>query len=141
MKHFVSELTISTAQNIEFIDITERVQTLVQESGINRGLVNIVTRHTTTGVKLNEHCLRLQKDMQNMLSEIAPAGKAYQHNEQTVDGRPNAHSHLMSLLLGSTECVPVIDGQLNLGKWQTIFFIEFDGPRPSREITITVIGE
>lgn len=141
MKHFVSEFKVSTAQNIEFIDITERVQNLIQASGINRGLVNIITRHTTTGVKINERCLRLQKDMQNLLSEIAPAGKPYQHNEQTVDGRPNAHSHLMSLLLGSTECIPVINGQLNLGQWQSIFFIELDGPRPSREVTVTVIGE
>ncbi|MFH1874337.1 MAG: secondary thiamine-phosphate synthase enzyme YjbQ [Pseudomonadota bacterium] len=140
MRCYTKEINISTSQPLEFIDITNQVRELVERRGISNGLVNICSKHTTTGVKINERCARLQQDMEEMLKEIAPQAKTYKHNEQTVDGRGNAHSHLMSLIVGSSETIPVEQGKLKLGTWQSIFFMEFDGPRSSRAVSVTIVG-
>ena len=140
MNYFTQEINVATSQDLEFVDITDQVRAAVEKCGIKNGLVNIYSKHTTTGIKVNEHCARLQQDMETLLREIAPQTKAYKHNEQTVDNRGNAHSHLMSLVVGSSETVPMEQGKLKLGTWQSIFFMEFDGPRPERIITVTIIG-
>ena len=140
MRYYTKEIELTTSQALEFIDITTQVRDTVAKCGITNGLVNICSKHTTTGVKINENCARLQQDMENLLQEIAPQTKNYRHNEQTIDGRGNAHSHLMSLVVGSSETVPLEQGKLKLGAWQSIFFMEFDGPRTSREINVMIIG-
>lgn len=141
MKHFLEEIDIRTSKPIEFIDVTDKVREVVAQSGIKNGLASVFSNHTTAGIRINERCGRLQKDMEAMLKEIAPAEKTYKHNETTVDGRGNAHSHLMSLLTGVSETVPVSKGEMILGTWQSIFFMEFDGPRKNRSVTVAVVGE
>jgi secondary thiamine-phosphate synthase enzyme len=141
MKHFSQEIRVPTTKSIEFIDVTEHVRRVVAKSGVKNGLVSIFSNHTTTAIRVNERCARLQKDMVNLLCEMVPQQKPYQHNEATVDGRGNAHSHLMSLLMGGAETVPVMNGGLRLGTWQSIFFIELDGPRNNRNLTVTILGE
>lgn len=141
MKHYFGEINVRTTKPIEFIDVTNKVFDLVSKSGIRNGIVSIFTNHTTTAVRINERCSRLQKDMERLLCEIAPQDRPYSHNDDTLDGRGNAHSHLMALLVGGSETAPVKDGKLHLGTWQSVFFIEFDGPRGSRNISVTVVGE
>ena len=141
MKHYLQEIDVETSRPIEFIDVTDRVRAVVASSGIVNGLVSVFSNHTTSAVKINECCLRLQKDMETMLRETVPHDRPYLHNKETVDGRGNAHSHLMSLLIGSSETLPLMEGQLRLGTWQSIFFIELDGPRSERSVTVTVVGE
>jgi secondary thiamine-phosphate synthase enzyme len=141
MKNYLEEISVATTKGIEFIDVTDKVRQIVSRSGIKNGLASVFSNHTTAGVRINERCRRLQKDMESMLREMAPSDKAYRHNETAVDKRGNAHSHLMSLITGISETVPVSKGEMILGTWQAIFFMEFDGPRKSRSITVTVVGE
>lgn len=140
MKSFVEKITLNTGGRVEFIDITGRVSSICEKSGIRDGLATIFTRHTTTAVKVNERCARLQEDMLAMLKRVVPEGR-YLHDEDTVDCRANARGHMMSLLMNTSETIPVACGKISLGTWQSIFFIEFDGPRDGRAITVNVIGE
>lgn len=141
MKHHTAKIELATTGHLQFIDITDRVRRVVEESGVKNGVAHVFTKHTTTAVKINERCEKLQKDMREFLDAAAPRDKRYHHNHVAVDGRDNAHSHLRSLLLGSSESIPVIEGRLGIGAWQSIFFIELDGPRDSRNIVISVMGE
>jgi secondary thiamine-phosphate synthase enzyme len=141
MKHFFEDISVATKRPIEFIDVTDRVRDAVGKSGIEDGIVSIFSNHTTAAVRINERCARLQADMENMLKEVVPVDRPYRHNESTADGRGNAHSHLMSLFMGGSETVPVKGGRLHLGTWQSVFFIELDGPRGSRKLTVAVFGE
>ncbi|MFH0800239.1 MAG: secondary thiamine-phosphate synthase enzyme YjbQ [Pseudomonadota bacterium] len=140
MKSFISEIKIDTKGPIEFVDITGRVRSAFEESGIREGLVTVFTSHTTAAVKINERCDRLQEDMLAFLENAVPASN-YRHDEDTVDSRANARSHLMSLLLNASETVPASGGKLMLGTWQTLFFIELDGPRRGRSVSVGIIGE
>lgn len=140
MKHVTEKISLQTRWAIEFVDITDRVKRITEESHISNGLVVISTEHTTTAIKINERCERLQEDMLALLSRMVPDTK-YKHDEDTVDGRPNAKAHLMSLLLSASETAPVVDGGPLIGGWQSIFFIELDGPREKRTVNVTVIGE
>ncbi len=133
------ELRLSTREPIEFIDITEDVKKAFSASGVTDGAVTIFTRHTTTAVKVNERCERLQNDMREMLKHAVPA-RSYMHDEATIDGRQNARGHLMAMFLNSSETIPVSKGKLALGRWQSVFFVELDGPRAGREVVIKVIG-
>ena len=140
MKHHLQEISFETTGAVEFIDLTARVREAFARSGVQDGLVTVFTRHTTTAVKINERCSRLQEDMLAFLERAVPDA-AYRHDEETVDGRQNARSHLMSLLLNASETVPAAEGELLLGEWQSIFFVELDGPRTQRSIFVRVVGE
>ena len=140
MKQHQEEIGFETSGPVEFIDITERVRRVLSSSGVKDGLVTVFTRHTTTAVKINERCERLQEDMLSFLERAVP-GAAYRHDEDTVDGRANARSHIMSLLLSASETVPAADGKLVLGDWQSIFFVELDGPRERRGVCVKIMGE
>lgn len=141
MKYFTKTIEIKTSKPIQFVDITDQVRQLYEESGVANGVMQIFSNHTTASVRINERCSRLQDDMLEHLKSFAPREKAYKHNQTALDGRDNAHSHLMSLFFGSSESIPVADGKLNLGTWQSVFFVELDGPRNSRGVTVNIIGE
>ena len=82
----------------------------------------------------------LQRDMVKFLTDLVPRNGDYLHNRNPVDGRDNAHAHLMGLFMNATETVPISGGQLLLGGWQSIFFIELDGPRPKRQVLLQFLG-
>ncbi|HPQ81173.1 MAG TPA: secondary thiamine-phosphate synthase enzyme YjbQ [bacterium] len=140
MKHHLQEISFDTKGAVEFIDLTERVRNIFAESGVRDGQVSVFTRHTTTAIKVNERCERLQHDMTSFLERVVPRAP-YRHDEATVDGRANARGHIISLLLGASETVPAAEGRLLLGDWQSIFFVELDGPRRRRSVFVTVTGE
>jgi secondary thiamine-phosphate synthase enzyme len=133
-------LTFTTKNPIEIIDITASVKKFVEEVGVQEGLLTVASPHTTVGVVINERCEKLEQDMINFLGRLAPAQAAYQHNQVASDGRPNAHSHLLSLLLPSQLTIVISGGKLNLGKWQSVFMIELDGPRPERKVNLSLMG-
>lgn len=133
-------LTIATKKPIEVIDLTDLVREFVAKSGCDSGLLHVMSPHTTMGLSVNERCERLQEDMIDFLGRIAPAQADYRHNRIAVDGRPNAHSHLLSLFLPGQLTLMVDGGQLKLGDWQSLFAIELDGPRPLRKIELNLIG-
>lgn len=140
MQTFRETLTIKTVEPISFFELTEKVKNVVERSGIKNGIAVITTKHTTTAICINEKCEKLQEDMKEFLTKIAPPGKGYKHDHKTIDGRSNAHSHLMALLLRATESIPIVDGKLLLGTWQSVFFIELDGPRTERTVNVMILG-
>jgi secondary thiamine-phosphate synthase enzyme len=133
-------IELASAAPIEIVDITDRVKDFVARSGVRDGLLTVSCLHTTARVNINEREPQLQRDMLAFLQRLAPRDGDYLHNVDPVDGRDNAHSHLLGLLMNSSESVPVVAGELLLGGWQAVFFIELDGPRKKRAIELQVMG-
>lgn len=128
------ELDVSTSERIEVLDVTERVEAAV-EDGIDSAIATVFVPHTTAGVVVNEAEPRLLADVEEALAELVPSSGDYRHDE--IDD--NAAAHLRAVLLGESASVPVEDGRLALGTWQSILFVECDGPR-SRRLRVTVTG-
>ncbi len=127
------EVSVSTSRRNEFVDVTEKVRSVVGESGVKEGYVHLYVPHTTAAVTINENYdPSVKSDILNKLSDIIPAGAGYSHTEG------NADSHIKASIIGSSEFIPVTGGDIDLGRWQGIFFCEFDGPR-SRRMLIQVI--
>ena len=127
-------LKINTKKNFEIIDITSQINDLID---IEDGIVSIISRHSTSAIVVNENEQGLLKDFEFMLSNLVEDKYSYQHDR--IDN--NARSHLKSFLLSSSECLPVKNSKLDLGTWQSVFFVELDGPRANRTITLTMVGE
>jgi secondary thiamine-phosphate synthase enzyme len=140
-------LAFTTTEPIQFLDITDDVARAVRDSGVEHGMVTIVSRHTTMAVRIQEDEPLLLEDLLGLLHRLAPANDHYRHNDFRVrthhmhdDESPNGHSHCLQFLLGTSETVPVEDGELLLGQWQRIFLVELDGPRARREVLIQTVG-
>src|SRR5215213_5116585 len=109
------------------------VREWVASSGVKDGLLTLISLHTTARVNVNEREPQLQRDMVTYLKRLVPRDGDWLHNLASVDGRDNAHAHLLGLSMNASETIPVAGGALVLGEWQSIFFIELDGPRERRE--------
>ena len=140
-------LSVKTKEAPEFIDITGWVSDCVAESKVNNGFAVVFSKHTTAAVKINENEPLLLEDMASFLEGVAPRHADYRHNDfeirtvnMTPDESPNGHAHLQHLLLGTSETVPIIDGAMQFGTYQSIFFIELDHPR-NRQVMVQVVGE
>lgn len=128
-------MKLKTNQHIELIDITSEVENEVRDSGVKEGICIITVPHTCAGIIINENETGICSDILNILDKLVPAGENYEHNK--IDN--NADSHLKSILLGSSEILPVVDGKLELGAWQSVLFAEMDGPRDERRVNVIVI--
>ncbi|RTY34875.1 YjbQ family protein [Chlorobium phaeovibrioides] len=135
-----STLSLQSLKPIEIIDVTADAVRAVEESGMQEGLLTLISRHTTACVNINENEERLMEDMETFLKRLAPRDGNYSHNLEPIDGRDNAHSHLLGLFMNTSETIPFAEGKLLLGRWQSIFFIELDGPRPQRNLLMQVTG-
>jgi secondary thiamine-phosphate synthase enzyme len=127
-------MDLQTRARTELIDITHQVRATVKENGIKDGICIISTRHTTASIIVNENERGLRTDILDVLEGLVPENKIYAHN--SIDN--NADSHLRAVLLGMSQTIPVEDGHLVLGTWQSIFFVELDGTR-NRTVNITII--
>lgn len=127
-------LTFASSAAIEFIDLSERVRDWVRAQGVAEGLLTVSSPHTTGRITINEVDPALQRDMVAYLEAMAPKDRDYGHNRATVDGRDNAHAHILGLFMPASESLAVRGGELAMGTWQALFFVELDGPRPSREV-------
>jgi secondary thiamine-phosphate synthase enzyme len=139
-------LHVATSQTVEFVDLSEQVQALVTGAGIRTGLINIQSLHTTAAVVLNEAEPLLLTDFAALLERAAPRGALYRHDDlalRTVNLSPgervNGHAHCRALLLSASACLNVVDGRLQLGRWQRVFLVELDGPRV-RDLSILCVG-
>ena len=135
---------VRTDEPLQFVDVTELVAERVRRSGVREGMVSVQSRHTTAAVVVNEDEPLLLEDLAELLEGWAPAGRRYRHNdlaarEAPADEKPNGHAHAQALLLGVSVCLNVAEGRIDLGRWQSIFLVELDGPRP-RSISIQVLG-
>jgi secondary thiamine-phosphate synthase enzyme len=98
--------------------------------------VNIYSKHSTSAIFINENESGLLEDYQNLIQTLIPTGNNYKHDR--IDN--NADSHLRSFIIGNNETIPFENGSMDLGTWQSVFFLDMDGPR-NRRITITIMGE
>lgn len=129
----MTELTVSTSQPEQFLDITSTVQSVVSAQGISTGLCTVFVPHTTAGITIQENAdPAVVKDLLYALRQVIPQNDSnYRHAEG------NTAAHLKASLLGSSIQVLVEDGRLQLGTWQALYFCEFDGPR-TRKVWVTV---
>jgi secondary thiamine-phosphate synthase enzyme len=145
MQILTKHIDLETTEKIEFLNITNQIKNIIAKSRIKNGIVNIYSQHTTTAIRINENEPLLIKDIKGFLEKKAPSTLCYNHDnidnrKDCPDDEPrNAHSHLKSFLLGTSETIPLLNKQLPLGKWQSIFFVELDGPR-KRKIIVHIIG-
>lgn len=140
MKIHRHRIELATTEPIQIIDITAQVREVVARSGIADGLLTVSCLHTTARININEREPQLERDMLTFLKRLVPRDGDYLHNLAPIDGRDNAHSHLIGLFMNSAETIPLAGGELVLGEWQSIFFIELDGPRPKRGIELQILG-
>ncbi|NMO08702.1 secondary thiamine-phosphate synthase enzyme YjbQ [Methanobacterium subterraneum] len=127
---------VNTSQRVKIQDITPEVDAVLKTSGVKDGLLNIYSRHSTSAVVINENETGLVNDFQLALQKLVPEGAGYQHDR--IDN--NADSHIRGFLLGGSQTIPFENGRMMLGTWQSIFFVELDGPR-QRKLTVTVMGD
>jgi secondary thiamine-phosphate synthase enzyme len=127
---------IKTDAKTEIIDITNQINYIVGKSGAKIGIVNIYSRHSTSGVVVNENEPGLVEDFTEALETLIKTEHSYKHNQ--IDN--NADSHIRSFFIGNSVTIPIDNGNIDLGTWQSIFFVELDGPR-TRKVTVTVIGD
>lgn len=128
------KLILNSNKNFEIIDITSMIN---QEIDIENGIVNIFSKHSTSAIVVNENESGLLNDLEVMLSDLVSDKYSWQHDR--IDN--NAKSHLKSFLLSSSETIPISNGKMDLGTWQSVFFIELDGPRKNRVVNLTFISD
>ena len=130
-------LYINSINRFQIVDITPYINEKIKKSQIYSGIINVFTKHTTSAIIINENEKGLQTDIFNILYDLIPDGIRYSHD--MIDH--NAGSHLRSLFLGPSETIPIYEGSLDLGRWQSVFFIELDGPRSIRQVDLTIMGD
>ncbi len=130
-----AEVRLRTARRVQTIDVTRRVADAVAASGIATGICLVASPHTTAGIFVNENAdPDVQLDLIAALARIVPDDAGYRHAEG------NSPAHLKAVLTGAGCTVAVDGGRLGLGRWQGVFFAEFDGPR-ERVIGVTILGD
>lgn len=137
------KLVVQSHRDKELLDITDDVARIVEESGIQEGLVYAMTSHTSSGMLVTEGLECLERDILAHLEKLAPDQGNYWHNRYLdIDGRVgyNAGAHLKSIVTGYFAYFPIHEGRIIKGSRQRIYFAEFDGPL-SRECWVQVIGE
>ena len=147
MPAVTNRLFLQTTRSREFIDITPQVAALVAASAIKNGCVVVYSKHTTGTIKITENEPLLIRDMDELLEKVAPRHNEYRHNDfktrtvnMTENERPNGHAHCQHLLMNTSETIPIVDGELQFGRWQSVFFVELDGPS-RREVILQILGE
>ena len=127
-------LTVKTDRRTQLLDVTAQVQKAVTASGAASGVCYLYVPHTTAAITINE-CADpdVARDVEGALDRLVPKAGPYRHSEG------NSDSHVKAVLIGSSQVVPVESGKLALGRWQGIFFCEFDGPR-ERKLQVKVVA-
>lgn len=128
------KIILNSSKNFEIIDISSKIN---EKIDINEGIVNIFSKHSTSAIAVNENESGLLADLELMLKDLVSDKYSWQHD--LIDN--NAKSHLKSFLLSSSETIPISNGKLDLGTWQSVFFIELDGPRKDRIVNLTFIND
>ncbi len=128
-------LQVETHARVEFKDITGLVQKLIAESGVRSGACYVFVPHTTAAILINENDdPALQKDLDNFLKQLAPREREYHHNDGNCD------AHLKASVIGCSKTLLIENGRPVLGRWQGVFFCEFDGPR-QRDLRIKIVPD
>jgi secondary thiamine-phosphate synthase enzyme len=128
-------LSVKTDRRTQLVDVTAQVQKAVSAAGVGSGICYLYVPHTTAGITINE-CADpdVARDVEGALERLVPAMGAYRHSEG------NSDAHIKAMLVGASQVVPVEGGKLALGRWQGVFFCEFDGPR-ERKLSVKVVAD
>lgn len=131
----MTEIILKTERRVEFVDITQRIQSLIEKTGVKEGVCHLFVPHTTAGITINENAdPSVVRDIIDGLERVVPDSVSYHHLEG------NSPAHIKASLLGSSQVVFFHEGRLRLGTWQGIYFCEFDGPR-HRRVWVEIQGE
>jgi secondary thiamine-phosphate synthase enzyme len=136
VKSHTDYIHILTENRIDFINITDKVEKIVRESGVKEGLVLVNPMHITASIFINDAESGLIRDFKEWLEKLAPKNFDYHHHQT---GEDNGFSHLWRTIMGRETTIAIIDGKLDFGTWEQIFYGEFDGQRDKR-ILVKVIG-
>lgn len=129
-------LWFNTKRHREYLNITPQVEAFVKTSGIQEGFVLVSAMHITAAIYVNDDEEGLLQDIEELLQQLAPEGRDYQHHRT---GETNGDAHLKRLLIGHQAILPITKGKLDLGPWEQIFYAEFDGQRRKR-VVLKAIG-
>ena len=145
MKIISSFIELDTGKGITLHDLMPGIKDAIANSGIKNGFVTVTSQHTTTAIAINENEARLVEDVKTFLNRLIPPNDRYLHNDIALRDCPpdepeNAHSHLAAMLLGSSEVIDLIEGESQLGQYQSVMLYELDGPR-KRKVNVQVYGE
>jgi secondary thiamine-phosphate synthase enzyme len=131
----IRTLEVKTSRRTELKDVTAEIEQAVRESGCAHGLCHLYVPHTTAGVMINEgDDPAVARDIEAAFDRLIPHSAGYKHAEG------NSDSHIKTALVGSSETIWIEDGRLSLGRWQAIFFAEFDGPR-ARDLLVKIVPD
>lgn len=137
MKTFTEYLWFETPQRHTLINITDKLESLVQKSEVKEGLCLVSAMHITAGIWVNDEESGLKKDLAQWLEELAPARPDYRHHQT---GEDNADAHLKRTLVHHQAVLPITKSKLDLGPWEQVFYAEFDGQRKKR-VVVKILGE
>ncbi len=137
MKSYREELWFHTESRREYVNITIQIERVIQQSGIQEGLVLINAMHITASVYINDDEAGLLQDYERFLERLAPHSADYKHN---LTGEDNGDAHIKRQIMGREVVVAITNGALDFGPWEQIFYAEFDGRRRKR-VLVKVIGE
>ncbi len=127
------QISVKTNSRTQMIDITSKVREVIRESGIKNGLVHVFSLHTTAAITINENAdPAVELDILKTINKVIPWDDHFKHMEG------NSAAHIKVSLFGPSETIPLENGSMVLGTWQSIFFCEFDGPR-NRRVNIQII--
>jgi len=131
-------LTLSTSAKHQLIDITSQVKDIVKKFKVDEGICIVYVPHATAAITINENAdPNIQTDILKAINKIVPEHDDYLHD----DADNNAAAHIKSTLVGVSKTMPISNGELQLGRWQNLFFCEFDGPRSNRKVIVKTIKE
>jgi secondary thiamine-phosphate synthase enzyme len=141
-----TRVQINTERHTELVDVTAGLEDLVADARLTTGIVNVQSLHTTAAIVVNEGEPLLLDDFRDFLERLAPSEESYRHDDEArlatlpPGERPNGSAHCRALLLPPAVCLNVVNGRLDLGRWQRIFLAELDGPR-LRSLSVVMMGE
>jgi secondary thiamine-phosphate synthase enzyme len=137
IKTIRDNISVSTKKKIGASDISAKIDEIIEKNSFQSGIAVVFCPHTTCGLLINEFEENLIKDFEDVLQKWFPPQQQYHHD--STDPHMNAHAHLQTLQLKTSETVPISNGKLLLGTWQKVMLVELDGPK-ERKVIIQIIG-
>ncbi|HJR80721.1 MAG TPA: secondary thiamine-phosphate synthase enzyme YjbQ [Anaerolineales bacterium] len=134
-----TSIALRTQGNADIHDITNQIANAVAKSGLTSGTVTVFCPSSTSALTTIEYESGALSDLRRLFNEVVPPDRQYAHNERWHDG--NGHSHVRAALLGPSLTVPFTEGQLTLGTWQQVIYVDFDNRPRQRELVVQLIGE
>jgi secondary thiamine-phosphate synthase enzyme len=132
-------ISVETPRGIAFVNCTQLLEDVVERARVRTGIAHVYVPATTAGLIVNEDESGVRSDIERMLEAIAPAGHAWSHDATQAEG--NAHAHLRACITGQSVSIPIAEGRLAVGTWQSIMLVEFDVRPRMRKLVVTIVGE